>query len=101
MSVLLCGSNDSMDIAIATHKILQMLQNGSYSDFREAACKQYFKLAFEVDTLDPSLKVLPIFQKLRVSDLPVNAYTNGAGTPHLGRNASNHIPEEEKKENLP
>ena len=57
-----------MDIAVATHKIVQMLQNGSYSDFREAACKQYFKLAIEVDTLDPSLKVLPIFQKLRVGD---------------------------------
>jgi hypothetical protein len=71
-----------MDIAVASHKILQMLQNGSYSDFKEAASKQYFKLAFEVDTLDPSLKV-----------------ANGNGTPQLGRAASNSIAEEEKKEN--
>jgi hypothetical protein len=85
-----------MDIAVASHKILQMLQNGSYSDFKEAASKQYFKLAFEVDTLDPSLKVFPIFQKFKAGDLPV---ANGNGTPQLGRAASNSIAEEEKKEN--
>ena len=90
-----------MDIAVATHKIVQMLQNGSYSDFKEAACKQYFKLAFEVDTTDPSLKVLPIFQKDKAGDLPVNALANGAGTPQLGRQASDRILEEEKKEDLP
>jgi len=90
-----------MDIAVAAHKILQMLQNGSYSDFKKAACKQYFKLAFEVDTLDPSLKVLPIFQKFKAGDLPVNTLANGNGTPQLERAASNSIPEEEKKENPP
>ena len=101
MSAILCGLNDSMDIAVATHKIAQMLQNGSYSDFTCAARKQYFKLAFEVDTLDPALKVLPIFQKLMPGDLPPNAPPNGGGTPQLGIQASNYIPEEEKKENPP
>ena len=90
-----------MDIAVATHKIAQMLQNGSYSDFTDAACKQYFKLAFEVDTLEPALKVLPIVQKLMPGDLPPKALPNaGGGTPQLGRQASIY-PEEEKKENPP
>jgi hypothetical protein len=47
-----------MDITVAIHKISQKLQNASYSEFKEVACKQYFKLAFELDTLDPALKVL-------------------------------------------
>ena len=90
-----------MDIAVATHKIVQMIQNGTYSDFKEAACKQYFKLAFEEDSKDPALKVLPIFRKLKDGDLPINGQVNGDGTPQLGRQASNIIPEEEKKENPP
>jgi hypothetical protein len=62
VSAVLCGINDSMDIAVATHKIAKMLQNASYSDFKDAACKQYFKLAFELDTLDPAVKLLQIFE---------------------------------------
>jgi hypothetical protein len=62
VSAVLCGINDSMDISVATHKIAKMLQNASYSGFIEAACKQYFKLAFELDTLDPAVKLLQIFE---------------------------------------
>ena len=51
-----------MDISVATQKIAKMLQNASYSDFKDAACKQYFKLAFELDTLDPAVKLLQIFE---------------------------------------
>ena len=51
-----------MDISVATHKIAKMLQNASYSGLIEAACKQYFKLAFELDTLDPAVKLLQIFE---------------------------------------
>ena len=51
-----------MDIAVASHKIAKMLQNASYSDFKDAACKQYFKLVFELDILDPAVKLLEIFE---------------------------------------
>ena len=113
LSAILYGINDSMDIAVATHKIVQMLQNGSFSDFKEAACKQYFTLAFEAYTLDAALKVLPIFQQkqLKEGKLPANPSMNGGvSTPEMKsifnyggktpQQASNSDAEgEEKKEN--
>jgi hypothetical protein len=106
-----------MEISVATHKIAKMLQNASYSDFKDAACKQYFKLAFELDTLDPAVQLLQIFETLpeksdakKESDdlLASRAFyllnmtpSTGGLTPQQAVNGNNLHEEEEVKGDQP